>query len=427
MNSAVKSLHALQILDSRGNPTISVRMILEDGSVGFASIPSGASPGEYEAVELRDGDACVYRGKGMSKAISFVSGLISEALIGVDARDQAAVDKTLLQLDGTSNKQYLGANTILGVSFAAAKAAACSCDVELFEYLGGSKTRVLPVPLVNAISGGAHAENSLDIQGFMIVPHGASSFAEAVRMSAETFHALGRLLRDDGYNTGVGDEGGYAPRLESMDLALEFLLRAIERAGYKPAEDLSLALNIGASELVEEASGSANYLFAKSCAPSRTSSEMVDMYEDWLDRYPIVSIEDGLGENDLEGWQEMTNRLGKRVQLVGDDIFVTNAERISLYSSQGIANAVLIKPNQIGTLSETMSAIEVANSLGYPVIVADRSGETEDSFIADLAVAVNAGQIRAGSMCRGERIAKYNRLLWIEDKLGTKGEYKSPF
>ncbi len=429
MKTAIKKVSAIQILDSRGNPTVSVQVELADGSVGCASVPSGASTGEFEAVELRDGDNRIYRGKGVLKAVANVNGQIAEALNGVDAANQANVDKILLQLDGTPNKQKLGANAILGASLGAARAAATSAKLELFEFLGGKNATLLPVPLVNVINGGAHADNSLDVQEFMIVPHGAPTFSEAIRMAAETFHALGKLLKDDGYSTGVGDEGGYAPRLESMDLALDFLLRAIERAGYKPGADIALALDVAASELVSEkgSSGQVNYVFTKSGGPTRSASQMVDMYEDWVGRYPIVSIEDGLGENDWEGWKELTKRLGSKVQLVGDDLFVTNTERINKGIAQSISNSVLIKLNQIGTLTETLAAIETARGAGWTNVISHRSGETDDATIADLAVATNAGQIKTGSMCRGERVAKYNRLLWIESILGSEAQYRSPF
>ena len=428
MSSNISSIHAVQILDSRGNPTVSVRVILEDGSCGVANVPSGASTGEFEAVELRDGDDSYYRGKGVIKAVKNVNQTIAAELRGSDALDQAGVDQKLLELDGTPNKQALGANAILGVSLAVAKAASESKSMEFFEHLSGKNGVVLPVPLVNVINGGAHANNSLDVQEFMIVPHGAPSFSEAVRMSAETFHALGALLKDDGYDTGVGDEGGYAPRLESMELAFEFLIRAIERAGYAPGEMISIALDVAASELVGEiTAGQASYEFPKSGGPSRSAEQLVGLYEEWLAAYPIVSIEDGLDENDWDGWKLLTERLGSRLQLVGDDLFVTNSERITRGISEEVANSVLIKLNQIGTLSETLGAIETAKKANYTNVISHRSGETSDSTISDLAVATNAGQIKTGSMCRGERISKYNRLLWIEDTLGSRAEYRNPF
>ena len=426
--SKIESVYGLQILDSRGNPTVSVRVRLADGSVGIASVPSGASTGEFEAVELRDGDSRQYLGKGVLKAVSHVNTVIAAALRGLDARDQVKVDETLLALDGTPNKGRLGANAILGASLAVARARAVSDGCELFESLGGAKAVQLPVPLVNVINGGAHAHNSLDIQEFMIVPVGASTFADAVRMSAETFHALGSLLKNDGYSTAVGDEGGYAPRLESTDLAFDFMLRAIEKAGYRPGDQIALALDVAASELIhEEDSHSCSYRFAKGNLGPMSSSELISMYEDWSSRYPIVSIEDGLGENDWSGWKECTDRLGSKIQLVGDDLFVTNTERIIRGIEGGIANSVLIKLNQIGSLTETLAAIETARAAAYTTVISHRSGETDDATIADLAVATNSGQIKTGSMCRGERIAKYNRLLWIEDALGSKAVYKNPF
>jgi enolase len=428
MSSKIKSLHGLQVLDSRGNPTVAVRAELESGALAMASVPSGASTGEFEAIELRDGDKNVYRGKGVLKAVGNVNGPIRQRLTGMDASDQAEIDRALLDLDGTPNKQVLGANAILGVSLAVAKAAAADASAELFEYLGGDEAVLLPVPMVNVINGGAHADNSLDIQEFMIVPHGAPTFSEAVRMAAETFHTLGALLRDGGYDTGVGDEGGYAPRLESMDLAFDFLLRAIEQAGYEPGEDISLALDVAASEFVEkDGSGQRQYVFTKSKSPTRNAAQMTEMYEDWLDLYPIVSIEDGLDEQDWEGWKPLTSALGSKVQLVGDDLFVTNTERIKRGIDEGIANSVLIKLNQIGSLTETLSAIQMALGANYTNVISHRSGETADATIADLSVATNAGQIKTGSMSRGERLAKYNRLLWIEDALGSRADYRSPF
>lgn len=424
MRSTIKQVEAFQILDSRGNPTVAVRVELDDGSVGNTSLPSGISTGEFEASELRDGDHNVYGGKGVLKAVENVNGPIREALLGLEAQEQGMIDRTLLELDGTENKQKLGGNSILGASLAVAYAAAQSNKLELFEYLGGEKATMLPVPMVNVINGGAHANNSIDIQEFILVPHGAPSFSEGLRMCSEIFHALGVLLRDDGYHTGVGDEGGFAPQLESVDLAFDFLLRSIERAGYAPGESVSLALDIAASELVaENSSGQYRYLFTRSSEPPRTSEELIRLYEQWVDHYPIISIEDGLGENDWDGWQELTRRLGKRVQLIGDDLFVTNATRIRQGVSAGVANSVLIKFNQIGTLTETLDAITVAKRAGFSTVISHRSGETCDTTIADLAVAVNAGQIKTGSMCRGERIAKYNRLLWIERKLGSRAEY----
>jgi len=427
MQSGIQSIYALQVLDSRGNPTVAVRVTLENGSVGLASVPSGASTGEFEAVELRDGDSKRYLGKGVLKAVANVNETIAKALKGMNAGDQAGIDKKLLELDGTKNKSRLGANAMLGVSLAVARAYAVSEKLELYEYLGKSKGVTLPVPLVNVINGGAHANNSLDIQEFMIVPHGAPSFAEAIRMSAETFHALGALLKNDGYSTAVGDEGGYAPRLESTEEAFDLLIAAIERAGYTAGKQISLALDVAASELVKEAPGKIRYQFTKEGLPEMSSEEVIALYADWTKRYPIVSIEDGLGENDWDGWRELTRQLGSSIQIVGDDLFVTNTERIVRGIEEKVANSVLIKVNQIGTLSETLSAIETANRANYTTVTSHRSGETDDATISDLAVATNSGQIKTGSMCRGERIAKYNRLLWIEDQLGAKAVFKNPF
>ncbi len=427
MSSLIQSVRALQVIDSRGNPTVAVEVGLEDGSVGMASVPSGASTGEFEAVELRDGDANYYRGKGVQLAVRNVNEEICKAIKGKDATAQEDLDSFLIELDGTPNKGRLGANAILGVSLASARAAAQSARKDLYQYLGGDAAVRLPVPLVNIINGGAHANNSLDIQEFMIVPHGAPRFSDAVRMCAETFHSLGALLTDDGYETGVGDEGGYAPRLESMEMAFDFLLRAIEKAGYTPGRDISLALDVAASELVEANADGITYHFAKSSGDKLSAADLVSLYDEWLGKYPIVSIEDGLGENDWEGWKELTNRLSSKVQLVGDDLFVTNTERLERGIKEGISNSILIKLNQIGSLTETINAINMAKDANFTNVISHRSGETSDSTIADLAVATNAGQIKTGSMCRAERTAKYNRLLWIEDKLGSKAEYTNPY
>lgn len=425
--AAIQTVAALQILDSRGNPTVSVKVTLDDGSWGEASVPSGASTGEFEAIEIRDGECGKYRGKGVLKAVANVEKEISKLLIGKDAVDQAGIDKALIELDGTAHKGRLGANAILGCSLAIARAASASQGQELFSYLGGKNATLLPVPLVNVINGGAHADNSLDIQEFMIVPHGAPTFSEAMRWSAEVFHVLGGLLKDDGYSTGVGDEGGYAPRLESMDMAFEYLIQAIEKAGYKPGVDISLALDVASSELISENGEGFIYHLKKSSGDKLTSSALIDLYETWINRYPIVSIEDGLSENDWDGWELLTSRLGSQIQLVGDDLFVTNSTRIIQGIERKIANSLLVKPNQIGTLSETLQAIETAANAGYTNVISHRSGETSDSTISDLAVATNAGQIKTGSMCRGERIAKYNRLLWIERMLGSAARYENPF
>lgn len=430
MSSSVSALKAIQVLDSRGNPTLAVRVLLSDGSIGEAMVPSGASTGELEAVELRDADKSKFGGKGVNKAVTNVNTTIARAVIGKDATCQSEIDKFLCALDGTSNKSNLGANAILGVSLAIAHAAARAKGLELYDYIGkGSGTR-LPVPLVNVINGGAHANNDLDVQEFMIVPHGAPSFSEAIRFAAETFHVLGKLLSSDGYDTSVGDEGGYAPRFESLEIAFDYLLRAIEKAGYKPGIDISLALDVAASELVGEPHGDREslwYNFSFLGKQKSYASDLVSLYEKWLDSYPIVSIEDGLGEGDWRGWEELTKRLGSRVQLVGDDLFVTNPQLVMRGIESRVANSVLIKLNQIGTLTETLEAIECSRRGGYTSVVSHRSGETSDTTISDLAVGANTGQIKTGSMCRGERTAKYNRLLWIEDQLGARASYRDPF
>lgn len=424
MSSNINSVQALEVLDSRGNPTLSVKVLLDNGSVGFASVPSGASTGEHEAVELRDGDSKRFRGKGVLKAVDNVN-KVSKDLIGLSAYDQKSLDNLLLSKDGTNNKGNLGANAILGISLAVAKAAAQSQGKELFQYLGGEAATLLPVPLVNVINGGAHANNSLDIQEFMIVPFGFNKFSEALRAAVEVFHELGSLLKNDGYNTGVGDEGGYAPQLESTELAFDFLMRAIERAGYKPGEQVGLALDVAASEMLVE--GTTNYRFTKGSGKSYSSLEMADLYAQWSANYPIVSIEDGLGENDWDGWKSLTQKLGSKLQLVGDDLFVTNVEKIKHGLESKVANSVLIKPNQIGSLSETLDSIGLAQKENYTTVISHRSGETSDTTISDLAVATNAGQIKTGSMCRGERTEKYNRLLWIEAMLGSKARFVNPF
>ncbi len=427
MSTTIKSVAAFEILDSRGNPTVCARTTLSDGSVGYASVPSGASTGEHEAVELRDGDNARYRGKGVRNAVKNVNAL-SAKLSGKDAFDQRAVDEFLIQEDGTPNKGNLGANAILGISLSLARAAANAKGQELFDYLGHGKGRLLPVPLINVINGGAHANNSLDIQEFMLVPAGFSKFSEAIRAGTEIFHELGSLLKHDGYDTGVGDEGGYAPRLESTELAFDFLIRAIEKAGYKPGKEISLALDVAASELlVEGSSATPKYRFNKGSGEVFTSNELVDAYATWAAKYPIVSIEDGLGENDWDGWKYMTDKLGAQMQIVGDDLFVTNVTRLEEGIKRGVANSVLVKLNQIGSLSETLDTIKLSQDSNYTTVISHRSGETADTTIADLAVAVNAGQIKTGSMCRGERVEKYNRLLLIEEMLGDSAEFKNPF
>ena len=412
--SAITGVYAREILDSRGFPTVEVEIQLESGAWGRAAVPSGASTGKREAVELRDGDSQRYRGKGVQQAVHNVEETIAPEIDGMEATEQASIDQALLELDGTPNKSALGANAILAVSLAVARAAADDAGLPLYAYLGGVGSRLLPVPLLNVINGGAHADNGIDFQEFMLVPAGADSFANALRMGVEVFHALKELLKEKKMSTGVGDEGGFAPALGSNLAALDFLMQAIERAGYRPGDDVALALDVAASEFAEE---NGRYRLRADKAVL-DSEELVGRYEQLCDRYPIVSIEDGLGEDDWAGWALLTRRLGHRVQLVGDDLFVTNPAIIQQGIQQGLANAVLVKVNQVGTLTETMEAIELAKRAGYGTIISHRSGETEDTFVADLAVAVNAGQIKTGSVARGERTAKYNQLLRIEEELG---------
>ena len=412
--SEIETVHAREVLDSRGNPTVEVEVWLESGAFGRALVPSGASTGKREAVELRDDEPTRYHGKGVRRAVQNVVEVIAPEIEGLDAGEQAQIDHTLLELDGTPNKSGLGANALLGVSLAIARAAADDTGLPLYQYLGGPGARVLPVPLMNVINGGVHADNGLDIQEFMIVPAGASSFAEALRMGVEIFHTLKRLLADKSLSTGVGDEGGFAPVLGGHEAALDFLMRAIERAGYRAGEDVWLALDAAASEF-----GERGRYRLRAERVQKSSEEMIAFYEGLLGRYPICSIEDGLGEDDRDGWQSLTRRLGSRVQLVGDDLFVTNPAILQEGIRQGLANALLVKVNQIGTLTETLEAVELAKRAGYGTVISHRSGETEDTFIADLAVAVNAGQIKTGSLARGERTAKYNQLLRIEEELGA--------
>jgi enolase 1/2/3 len=412
--SAISGIYAREILDSRGNPTIEVEVQLESGAWGRAAVPSGASTGKREAIELRDDDAQRYRGKGVQTAVRNVEETIAPEIEGMEATEQASIDQALLELDGTPNKSTLGANAILGVSLAAARAAADDVGLPLYAYLGGVGARLLPVPMFNVLNGGAHADNGIDFQEFMLVPAGTENFASALRAGAEIFHALKELLRGKGLSTGVGDEGGFAPALASNTAALDLFMTAIEHAGYRPGEDVFMALDVAASEFAEEGG---RYRLGRE-GVVRDSDEMTALYDSLVDRYPIVSIEDGLGEDDWAGWGALTRRLGSRVQLVGDDVFVTNPAIIQQGIKNGIANAVLVKVNQIGTLTETMEAIELAKRAGYGTVISHRSGETEDSFIADLAVAVNAGQIKTGSLARGERTAKYNQLLRIEEELG---------
>ena len=418
--SGIANVKARQIIDSRGNPTVEVEVILESGAQGRAAVPSGASTGEKEAIELRDGDKKRWMGKGVSKAVANVSKSIAPKLLGMEAFDQVAIDHAMIALDGTKTKGKLGANAILGVSLAVAKAAANETGQPLYRYLGGTNARVLPVPLMNIINGGAHADNRLDLQEFMIMPVGASRFSEALRMATEVFHTLKALLKKKGLNTAVGDEGGFAPDLQSNEEALTLIMQAIEDAGYRPGHDIALALDCAASELY----GKGRYRLEAEKNPERSSEEMVAYYGKLLDRYPILSIEDGLSELDWKGWKILTEKLGKRVQLVGDDIFVTNVEIFSKGIVEGIGNSILIKLNQIGTLTETLDAIELAKRSGYTAIISHRSGETEDTTIADVAVATNSGLIKTGSLSRTDRVAKYNQLLRIEDELGAAAMYR---
>ena len=418
--SGIANVKARQIIDSRGNPTVEVEVTLESGAQGRAAVPSGASTGEKEAIELRDGDKKRWMGKGVSKAVANVSKTIAPKLLGMEAFDQVAIDQAMIALDGTKTKSKLGANAILGVSLAVAKAAANETGQPLYRYLGGTNARVLPVPLMNIINGGAHADNRLDLQEFMIMPVGASRFSDALRMATEVFHTLKALLKKKGLNTAVGDEGGFAPDLQSNEEALALIMQAIEDAGYRPGQDIVLALDCAASELYEKG----RYRLEAEKNPERSSEEMVTYYGKLVDRYPILSIEDGLSELDWKGWKILTEKLGKRVQLVGDDIFVTNVEIFSKGIAEGIGNSILIKLNQIGTLTETLDAIELAKRSGYTAIISHRSGETEDTTIADVAVATNSGLIKTGSLSRTDRVAKYNQLLRIEDELGAAAVYR---
>ena len=418
-STQIQSVRALEILDSRGFPTLRVTVGLEDGTLASASVPSGASTGENEAVELRDGDVRRYGGKGVRKALANVNEIIAPRLIGLDATAQARIDRMMCDLDGTANKAKLGANAILGVSQALARAAAEARRMPLYAYLGGVGAQRLPVPMMNVLNGGKHADSSLDFQEFMIVPHGASSFAEAMRYGSETFQALKKLLHERGLSTAVGDEGGFAPALASNEEACELIVVAIERAGYQPGRDISIALDPAASSFYE----AGEYRLTRSRQGSKTSAQMIALYRSWVDRYPIVSIEDGLAENDWEGFSAMTAELGERIQIVGDDILVTNPRFIRRGISERACNAALIKLNQIGTVTETVQAIELCRQAGWGFVVSHRSGETEDSFIADFAVAMGGGQIKTGSLCRSERMAKYNRLLEIEAALGEGAGY----
>jgi enolase len=417
--SVITSIHAREILDSRGNPTLEAEVVLESGAAGRAAVPSGASTGEFEAVELRDGEKGRYLGRGVTRAADNVNNEIAEAIVGMDASDQAAIDRAMIELDGTANKAALGANAILAVSLAAARAAAMQAGLPLYRYLGGPNATLLPVPLMNILNGGAHAANNVDLQEFMVAPVGMDSFEDALRAGVEIFHSLKQVLGSRGMATAVGDEGGFAPDLGSNEEALDVILEAIDRAGYRAGEDVVLALDVAASELYRDG----GYVFHKSTNERRSAAEMVDYWRDWVGKYPIVSIEDGLDEGDWEGWTRLTTELGDRVQLVGDDLFVTNTEFLRRGIDEGAGNAILIKVNQIGTLTETLQAIELARRNGYRYIISHRSGETEDTFIADLAVATRSGQIKTGSASRTDRVAKYNQLLRIAEDLGSAAEY----
>jgi len=418
--SIIADVWAREIMDSRGNPTVEVDVELEDGTIGRAAVPSGASTGEHEAVELRDDDKNRYLGKGVLKAVENVNNIISEELVGFDAQDQVGIDKMMIELDGTHNKGKLGANAMLAVSLASAKAAANFLGVPLYRYIGGSNAKTLPAPMMNIINGGRHADNNVDFQEFMIMPVNAPTFAEALRMGAEVFHTLKGVLKKKGYNTAVGDEGGFAPSLKSNEEALQVIMEAIEKAGYKPGQDVYIALDPAASEMYGE---DGKYLFYKSTQEKFTAEQMAAYWKKWIENYPIISLEDGMAENDWKGWKLLTDTIGSKVQLVGDDVFVTNTEFLSRGIKEGVANSILVKVNQIGTLTETLDCIEMAKRAHYTAVISHRSGETEDATIADIAVATNAGQIKTGSTSRTDRIAKYNQLLRIEEELDTNGLY----
>ena len=418
--SVIELVYAREVLDSRGNPTVEVEVALESGAVGRAIVPSGASTGAFEAVELRDGDKGRYIGKGVEKAVANVNEIIAPELEGMDAFDQPAIDALMIELDGTHNKGKLGANAILGVSMAVARAAAEELGLPLFQYIGGVNAKQLPVPMMNILNGGEHADNSVDVQEFMILPVGAKSFREGLRMGAEVFHSLKKVLSERGLACGVGDEGGFAPNLGSNREALELIVEAIEKAGYKPGDDVRLGLDVAATEMYDKET---KLYDLKHEGKKLTAEQMVDLYEEWVNNFPIVTIEDGLDEEDWDGWKVLTDRLGKKVQLVGDDLFVTNTERLERGIEAGVANSILIKVNQIGTITETLDAIEMAKRAGYTAVISHRSGETEDTTIADLAVAVNAGQIKTGAPSRTDRVAKYNQLLRIEEMVGEQARY----
>ncbi|MDH5805014.1 MAG: phosphopyruvate hydratase [Gemmatimonadota bacterium] len=416
---SIIGIYGREIIDSRGNPTVEAEVILSSGVVGRAAVPSGASTGEHEAVELRDGDADRYGGKGVLKAIQNVNEVIAPRLEGMPADDQIGIDSAMVELDGTANKSNLGANAILAVSLAAARAAAAEAELPLYRYLGGPMAHLMPVPMMNILNGGAHASNNVDAQEFMIAPVGAERFEDGLRMGVEVFHSLKKVLTEKKLSTAVGDEGGFAPTLPSNEAALEVIMTAIEKANYKPGEDIVITLDVAASEFFEDG----NYVFKKSDGSKKSADEMIELYKDWTSKFPIVSIEDGLHEDDWEGWQRLTEELGDKIQLVGDDLFVTNPERLGRGIEEGVGNAILIKLNQIGTLTETLNCVEIAKSSGYDSVISHRSGETEDTFIADLAVATGAGQIKTGSASRTDRIAKYNRLLRIAEELGENAYY----
>ena len=420
---SIIDVYAREVLDSRGNPTVEVEVTTESGAFGRAIVPSGASTGEREALELRDGDKSRFMGKGVTKAVANVNDIIADAVLGMDVTDQNAIDKVMIELDGTNDKSKLGANAILGVSMACARAAADYYDMPLYKYFGGFNGKTLPVPMMNVLNGGSHADSTVDFQEFMIMPVGATSLKEAVRMGAETFHNLRKVLKGKGYNTNVGDEGGFAPScVEGNEEPLKLIVEAIKAAGYVPGKDICIAMDVAASEFYNEETG--NYDLEKSGQGTKTTDEMIAMYEEWVEKYPIVSIEDGLGERDWDGWKTLTDKLGSKIQLVGDDLFVTNPAILKEGIEKGIANSILIKVNQIGSLTETFDAIEMAKKAGYTCVVSHRSGETEDTTIADIAVGLNAGQIKTGSMSRTDRIAKYNQLIRIEDELGPIAEYQ---
>ncbi len=419
MSTTIIDVHAREVLDSRGNPTVEVDVELENGIIGRAIVPSGASTGENEAVELRDGDKNRFLGKGVLKAVENVNTAIADEIIGLDAIDQAGIDHIIIELDGTPNKARLGANALLGVSMATAHAASITLNLPLYRYLGGTNARVLPTPMMNILNGGQHADNNVDIQEFMIVPGNAPTFAEALRMGAEVFHTLKKVLGKKGYNTAVGDEGGFAPNLKSNDEAIEVILEAINQAGYKPGEDIALALDPASSEFFDNG----QYVFHKSDGSKKKPGDMVKFWEDWVNKYPIISIEDGMAENDWDGWKELTAAVGDKIQLVGDDLLVTNTKFLARAIDEKACNSILIKVNQIGTLTETFEAIEMAKQAGFTAVIRHRSGETEDTTIADIAVATNAAQIKTGSASRTDRIAKYNQLLRIEEELDAIGAY----